>query len=111
MNKITCLILFAICFLSWPTKATSCSANALATGCPVYCFVSIVGGVVACSENHCWVSCKSWDLDGNPIENNYYACDNCNENGGGGTGGTGGGGGNCDYTQPFYWIYCDPWAM
>lgn len=61
---------------------------------PVWCHTDVQGDILICQAR----------VGDNIVDEDEVRCERCR-------GGLGGGGGGCDPIGPFWWIFCDPFAL
>ncbi len=80
--------------------SNSCSAQA--ENCTASCSeTSPIGGSTSCVSGSDFARCIAIDAFGVPIRTKERYC--------AASGGVGGS--ECDFNSPYYWIFCDPFAM
>ncbi len=95
-----CLVLLVCFLLAGLCYSNSCSAQA--EDCNASCSeTSPPGGSTVCTSGSDFARCLARDAFGNEIRIKERFCAV-----GGGVGGP-----ECDFSNPYYWIFCDPFAM
>jgi len=105
MRKTIVLALILAFSFAAPVFAANCNASATNEGCDAAC--SVTGTTVTCQDGDNFARCTSWDAEGLKIEDKLVSCY--------GAGGPDSGGASgpetCDFTIPFWWLFCDPFLI